>query len=82
MLFLFNMLRFVSYNCNSVRNKIETVKILSSNFDIVLLQEILLLESDTGYLDHISSEHYAYHLVKDKKIDNINTGRPSKGVFF
>ena len=66
----------VTYNCNSIRNKIEIIKSLTANFDIVILQEILLLQSDLGYLDNISNEHFSYSCVKDNIIDGINVGRP------
>ncbi len=40
------MARIVSYNCNSVRNNIEAVKLLTMEYDIILLQEIMLLKDD------------------------------------
>ena len=78
----FNLLNFVTYNCNSVKNKIDTVKYLTSNFDFVLLQEIMLLESDRGYLENISPHHFAYSFARDNVVNGINIGRPSKGVCF
>ena len=44
----------VSYNCNSVRNNVETVRILTNEYDIILLQELMLLKQDVHFLKSIN----------------------------
>ena len=74
------MLRFVSYNCHSVRTNIDIVKQLLSSHDVVLLQELMLPEEDIAFIDMIDSNFYSVSHVKDKKSDGIIVGRPSRGV--
>lgn len=74
------MVKCVSYNCNSIRNNIETVKSLFTKSDIIFLQELMLSKSDLPMLNDINDQfqHIAY--VKDRESEGINEGRPSKGV--
>ena len=53
------MLRFVSYNCHSVRTNIDIVKQLLSSHDVVLLQELMLPEEDIAFIDMIDSNFYS-----------------------
>ena len=74
------MISVASYNCNSIRNSVDTVKELLRDNHFVALQELMLLESDLSFLSSIdyNMHHTAY--VKDDIRNGINTGRPSKGV--
>lgn len=74
------MIKFVSYNCNSVRNNIEIVKSIMSQADIVMLQELMLSKSDLPLLNDIDNEFSNVAFVKDRESDGINEGRPTKGV--
>lgn len=75
-----NDIRITSFNCNSVRGSIEVVRNLTKNFDIVLLQEIMLLSADLPILNDINENFNVIAQVKDKTCDGIIDGRPSKGV--
>ena len=75
-------LEIITYNCYSVRNKVQIIKTLCESFDIICLQEILLPESEVHFLNKISNNHFSYFYVKDKISDDINVGRPSRGVCF
>ena len=74
------MIKFVSYNCNSVRKNAETVINLLNKADVVFLQELMLSKSDLPVLHdfHSDFDHAAY--VKDCESQGINEGRPSSGV--
>ena len=74
------MINVATFNCNSIRNNNETVKSLLAYNDIVVLQELMLCECDVDYLSLLSPNHDWCCGVKDKVIDGITTGRPSKGV--
>ena len=74
------MIRCVSYNCNSVRNNSEAVKMLLGISDIVLLQEIMLCKSDLPFLDLLDKNFDSIACVCDREADGINEGRPVKGV--
>ena len=74
------MLRFATYNCNSVRKNIESVRDLLKNNDIVFLQEIMLLNDDLYFLDLIDNDFICTAKVKDEYCNGIATGRPSAGV--
>ena len=62
----FNMLKVVSYNCNSIRSKIDIIRELMVDHDIILVQEVLLLEEDLGILDSIHHDFDYTACVKDK----------------
>ena len=74
------MIKFVSYNCNSVRKNTETVINPLDKADVVFLQELMLSKSDLPLLHdfHSDFDHAAY--VKDCESQGINEGRPSCGV--
>ena len=74
------MSRIVSYNCNSVRNNVRTIIILTQDYDIILLQEIMLLKEDLNILKTINESFDVIACVEDKSNEGIMEGRPSKGV--
>ena len=74
------MARIVSYNCNSIRNNSETVKFLLANFDIVVLQEIMLEKRDIGILNDFNPNFKHIVSVKDREMEGVCEGRPSGGV--
>lgn len=74
------MTNIVTYNCNSIRNNIEIVKCLFDDYDIVLLQEVMLLEEDAHMVKSLHSDWDGIVYVKDELKDGIREGRPSKGV--
>ena len=74
------MLRITSFNCNSVRNNCEIVKELLKNNDIVMLQELMLLQSDVNFLSELHCDFDFIYGLKDENFIGIPTGRPSKGV--
>ena len=74
------MIQIASFNCNSIRRNVDTVRSLLKSNDFVALQELMICESDVEFLSTIDNEFYYHAFVKDKILDGINTGRPSKGV--
>lgn len=74
------MVRVVSYNCNSIRNNSEVVKSLLNEFDIVLLQELMLEKRDLDILDDFDNEFSHIAFVRDRESEGICEGRPSRGV--
>jgi hypothetical protein len=76
------MLKIVSFNCNSIRKNIEKVKALAMSYDIIMLQELMLMNDDASILSNIDKNYFAYYFLKDKIISDVNIGRPTKGVAF
>ena len=59
------MVKIVSYNCNSIRNNIEIVQMLTEDYDIVCLQELMLFPEDLGILSRINDNFDFVADVKD-----------------
>ena len=66
-------LRICSYNCNSLRKKIDNVRKLLNGCDILLLQEILLTSDDSSFMNGID-ENFTFLFVPSKLPDS-NEGR-------
>ena len=62
-----NMVKVVSYNCNSVRSRAENVKTLLRENDIVCLQEIMLCKSDLPILNNFNDDFYNIAFVEDRE---------------
>ena len=74
------MIRVTSYNCNSVRNNADIVKSLLSNYDIVVLQELMLEKRDIDILNDFNNDFRHIAFVRDRESEGITEGRPSRGV--
>ena len=77
---LISSLRIASYNCNSVRKRIDIVRSILNKCDILLLQEILLLEEDKNFLYGLNSLFEAYVVPSKHSNSNCLEGRPSGGL--
>ena len=75
-------LSIVSYNCNSIRKKIDIICELMASHDIVLLQEILLTVDNINYCDNIHADFD--NIVMPSKLEDGDAGRPKGGlaIFF
>src|ERR1700755_1635774 len=73
-------LRLCSYNCNSFRNNIETIRSLLESHDVLLLQELMLLKEDSHLVSNISDKWDCVLYIEDTNNDGIMEGRPKKGV--
>ena len=74
------MVYISSFNAHSVRGNSEIVKNLMSDCDIVLLQELMLPESEVGFLGSLNDNFSFSASVKDKRKGEIVSGRPTGGV--
>ena len=75
------MIKCTSYNCNSIRNNVENVKMLHSISDVVFLQEIMLCKSDLSFLDCLDDNFEKVAFVNDREQEGIvEGGRPVRGV--
>lgn len=74
------MAKIVTYNCNSFRNNIEVIKSLMCVYDIVFLQELMMLSDDVHIVKNIDDKWDSIVHVKDKSGEGIIEGRPQKGV--
>ena len=71
-------LKIASFNCGSIKRKVETVKNLLSSQDIVLLQETFLTEDETNYLELFSDQ---FDFASAPSVINENyAGRPQGGL--
>ena len=74
------MVNIVSYNCNPIRNNAEIVKSLFIDSDIVMLQELMLEKRDLCVLNDFNKNFKHIAFVKDREMDDVCEGRPSRGV--
>ena len=61
---IITMVKFVSYNCNSIRNNVEIVKSLFEKADVIFLQEIMLSKSDLPLLNDFNEQFQYTAFVK------------------
>ena len=71
-------LKIVSLNVNSFKSKIPIIKKLTENFDIIFLQEIMLLSEDLGLLGDVNDNFCYYAIPSVMSINNV--GRPIGGL--
>ena len=77
--FQINTLRLCSYNCNSIRSKVDIIRDLLDSTDILVCQEIILLREYLYFLESISNEfNVSSNPSKAAESDNFD-GRPSGG---
>ena len=74
------MITITTYNCNSIKNNFENVQTLTQEYDIILLQELMLLKEDIAIMKTINESFDCVSCVQDKSYDGILEGRPSRGV--
>ena len=72
-------IQICSYNCNSVRKKVDVRQLMSSH-DVILLQEIILLNEDCDFIFRISDLLDAIVLPSRCPASECFEGRPSCGL--
>ena len=72
-------LKIFSYNCGSIRKRIEKVKEILIETDILVCQEIMLLEDDCHLLNHFDPA-FDVAIVPSKKASEFGDGRPIGGL--
>jgi len=73
-------LRLTSYNCNSIRKKIDIIRLLLKSCDVLVLQEIILVNDDLGFIYSIDDQ-FDLHVMPSKcPISENLEGRPSGGL--
>jgi len=73
-------LRLISYNCNSVRKRIDIVRDLLTSCDVLVLQEIILLNEDLGFLYSIDCDFDVHAIPSKCSVSESFEGRPSGGL--
>ena len=73
------VLKIVSFNCNSVRNKVDIVRTLIDNYDIVCLQETFLSKLDVNFIYGLRN-NINFHISDCVYNSNFNSGRPKGGL--
>ena len=71
--------KIASYNCCSIRKRIDPVRDILKSNDILLCQEIILLEEDCDILHQIDEEFDVFY-VPSKPPDSLGDGRPVSGL--
>ena len=75
-----NFLKIVSYNCNSIRSKVEVIRNLLNLCDILICQEVILLP-DQGHILSGITAHFGYVFVPSTFPEsNHGDGRPVGGM--
>lgn len=75
-----NILNIVSYNCNSIRKRIEPVRDLLKHCDILLCQEIILTEDDSDLVRGID-DNFSTCVIPSTGADSfVHEGRPIGGM--
>ena len=73
-------IRICSYNCNSIRKKVDIVKKLLYTCDILFLQELILLNEDSDFIFKICDEFDAIILSTKCPKSECFEVRPSGGL--
>lgn len=72
-------MNITSYNCNSLKNKVDTVRGLLDRSDILLLQEIFILDDETDFVSAVDSDFDV--IVSPSQLPPHSTsGRPLGGM--
>ena len=66
-----------SYNCNSIRRQIDIIRNILRDTDILMLQEIMLYESDLSLLDEINDD---FCWAASPSLNISCDGRPKGGL--
>ena len=66
-----------SYNCNSIRRQIDIIRDILRDTDILMLQEIMLYESDLSLLDEINDD---FCWAASPSLNISCDGRPKGGL--
>ena len=53
-------IKICSFNCNSVRKRIDIIRNFTMKYDVICLQELLLLHEDSDVLFSISEDFDCY----------------------
>ena len=77
---MFNSLRIMSYNCYGLKSSLVNLYELCEQFDIIFLQETLLLKHELPVLSNIHPEFEGIGISAIDDTSNILTGRPYGGV--
>ena len=72
-------LRLVSYNCNSITNKVDVIRQLLDDCDILLCQKIILLEEVLHFVNSLSNDFNRISSPSRVIYSNSHDGRPSEG---
>ena len=73
-------LRIVSFNCNSIKSKVEIIRDILPECDILFCQEIILLEDEIDFLIRISDSFIPEFVPSNLPNSNYGEGRPSGGM--
>ena len=79
-----NNLRVISFNCNSIRSKVDTIREILNKCDILLCQEVMLPEEEVSFVYGLD-EKFSCHVVASNLPSHItSSGRPRGGfaVFY
>ena len=72
-------LKVISYNCFSIRKRIDPIREILRQSDILILQEIILCEEDCYLLYQIDNEFDVIY-QPSKTSDSLGDGRPAGGL--
>ena len=72
-------LRVVSYNCFSIRKRIDPIKDILQNNDILFCQEIILLKDDCSMLEQLDISFEVLY-VPSRVPEGHGDGRPIGGL--
>ena len=71
-------LNIISYNCNSIRKKIDIIRELLNNCDILFLQEILLTIDNVDFVEGIHNDFN--NVIVPSQVKENTLGRPQSGL--
>ena len=75
---LSRMCRLCSYNCNSVSKKVDIIRMILKDCDILVLQDNLLMAEDSYFIHGI--DYNFDSIIMPSKCPASNEGRPSGGL--
>ena len=79
MIFSFN-LKAATFNCHGIGSSIDTIRNLTTEYQLVFLQETWLYPDDSSIVSRISEEYQSFSISSMSLDDNIIRGRPHGGM--
>ena len=74
-----NSIKIVSYNCFSIRRRVDIVRGFLKNCDLLLCQEMVLLHENCNILSSFDENFYVLYLACKTADSSSDEGRPIGG---
>ena len=73
-------LKATTFNCHRIRSSIDTIRMLTTEYQLVFLQETWLYPDDFSTVSRISENYESFSISSMSLDDRLITGRPHGGM--